>query len=348
MAPTRVALALGSGGARGYAHIGVIQVLEERGYEITSIAGTSMGAVVGGLHAAGQLDAYTEWVTGLTQRQVLRLLDPSITSPGVIRAQKILAKVSTLLGGAEIEHLPIPFTAVATDLFARKEVWFERGPVDAAIRASMALPSVITPVVLHGRLLVDGGLLNPIPIAATSGARADVTIAVSLSEEHHTLAGATPAHESGGPDPTDEEPGGSVSRSAAQVLDSDMVRSITGWLGRDRGEPAGEVDTEAVEEIVGRLEEHLDEGKAEEAEEVEEEMYGELPPGLRTLDVMRLSLDAIQSVVTRYRLAGYPPDVLITVPKASCGTLDFHRATEMIELGRERALEALDRASSSP
>ena len=342
MPPMRVALALGSGGARGYAHIGVIRALEERGYEITSIAGTSMGAVVGGLHAAGRLDAYTEWVSGLNQRQVLRLLDPSITSPGVIRAQKILAKVSDLLGGAAIERLPIPFTAVATDLFARKEVWFQRGPVDAAIRASMALPSVITPVVLHGRLLVDGGLLNPIPIAATSGARADVTVAVSLSEEHHALAGATPVHESLEPDDSEGEPDRTSSRNVAQVLDSDVVRSISGWLGRERGESASEelAALDRVEDVMGRLE---DEGLEEKSEEA---VYGTLPPGLRTLDVMRLSLDAIQSVVTRYRLAGYPPDVLVTVPKASCGTLDFHRATEMIALGRERAIEALDRASS--
>ena len=292
MPPMRVALALGSGGARGYAHIGVIRALEERGYEITSIAGTSMGAVVGGLHAAGRLDAYTEWVSGLSQRQVLRLLDPSITSPGVIRAQKILAMVADLLGGALIEELPVRFTAVATDLFARKEVWFQRGPVEAAIRASMALPSVITPVVLHGRVLVDGGLLNPIPIAATSGSHADLTIAVSLSEEHHVLGGGSPIHESGDP---------------ADIAD-----------GSDH-------PTE---------------------ERIEDTVYGTLPAGLRTLDVMRLSLDAIQSLVTRYRLAGYPPDVLVTIPKASCGTLDFHRATEMIALGRERALEALDRASS--
>ena len=292
MPPTRVALALGSGGARGYAHIGVIEALEERGYEITSIAGTSMGAVVGGLHAAGRLDAYTEWVTGLSQHQVLRLLDPSITSPGVIRAQKILATVADLLSGALIEELPVPFTAVATDLFARKEVWFQRGPVEAAIRASMALPSVITPVVLHGRVLVDGGLLNPIPIAATSGAHADLTIAVSLSEEHHVLGGGSPIHESGDPEDIAEGP------------------------------------------------DHPTE------ERIEDAVYGTLPAGLRTLDVMRLSLDAIQSLVTRYRLAGYPPDILITVPKASCGTLDFHRATEMIALGRERSLEALDRASS--
>jgi NTE family protein len=190
--PTRVALALGGGGARGYAHIGVIQVLEERGYEIAGVAGTSMGALVGGLHAAGQLEAYTDWVHTLTQRDVLRLLDPSFRAPGAIRAAKVLEEVAELLGDLRIEDLPIPFTAVATDLLAGREVWFQRGPVDVAIRASIALPSFITPVMLHGRLLADGGLLTPIPVAATAAIPADLTVAVSLSEEHLTTPGAAP------------------------------------------------------------------------------------------------------------------------------------------------------------
>ena len=178
---TRVALALGSGGARGYAHIGVIEVLEERGYDIVTVAGSSMGALVGGLHAAGQLEAYAQWVLGLSQRDVLRLLDPSPSAPGVIRAEKIMAKVRELLAGRLIEDLPIPFTAVATDLLARKEVWFQEGPVDVAVSASIAMPSIITPVMLNGRLLADGGIMNPVPIAATVATRADVTVAVSLS-----------------------------------------------------------------------------------------------------------------------------------------------------------------------
>src|SRR3954468_13867645 len=133
--PTRVALALGSGGARGYAHIGAIQVLEERGYEIVTIAGSSMGALVGGLCAAGKLPEYTEWVCGLSQFDVLRLLDLSLSAPGAIRAEKIFARVRELLDGVLIEDLPIPFTAVATDLAARKAVWFQRGPAQVAIRA---------------------------------------------------------------------------------------------------------------------------------------------------------------------------------------------------------------------
>jgi NTE family protein len=257
-------------------------------------------------------------VSGLNQRDVLRLLDPSLKAPGAIRADKILARVSELLEGALIEDLPIPFTAVATDLLARKEVWFQRGPVDVAIRASIALPSIITPVMLNGRLLADGGLMNPIPIAPTTSAAADATVAVSLAGELEAPAGPAPAKESAEPRPT-EEWVERFRRTASAVLDGDLVRLVTSRFGAGRSTTPGSA-----------------------SEEVAEELFSALPPGLRMLDVMELSLDAMQSVVTRYRLAGYPPDLLITVPKNACRTLDFHKAGEMIALGRALAEKALD------
>lgn len=316
--PTRVALALGSGGARGYAHIGAIQVLAERGYEVVSVAGTSMGALVGGLHAAGRLEEYTDWVTSLSQRDVLRLLDPSIKAPGAIRADKILSRVSELLGGVRIEDLRVSYTAVATDLLARKEVWFQKGPLDVAIRASIALPSIITPVMLNGRLLADGGLLNPLPIAPTAAANADLTVGVALSGDVSDQPGPSPVHESAEARPI-EEWVERFRRTAAQVLDRDLVRLVAGRLAGGRSTTPGSA-----------------------SEEAEEEVFGTLPPGLRTLDVMELSLDAMQSLVARYRLAGYPPDLLVTVPKNACRTLDFHKAGEMIALGRELTEAALD------
>lgn len=327
--PTRVALALGGGGARGYAHIGVIQVLQERGYEIVSIAGSSMGAVVGGLHAAGRLGVYTDWVRTLTQRDVWRLLDPSFKAPGVIRAEKVLGRVSELLGDVVIEELPVPFTAVATDLLAGKEVWFQHGPAAPAIRASFALPSFISPVVLNGRLLADGGLLNPVPVAPTAAAPADATVAVSLSEVHLTYAGAAPAHESAASGLIES----SLDRSrgtVAQMLDGELKRALSHWFTGGRGSSAADDEDEDV------------------VEQPDDGVFGDLPPGLRTLDVMQLSLAALQRMLTRYQLAGYPPDLLIAVPKGSCRTLDFHRANDMIALGRERAEEALDRETPFP
>jgi NTE family protein len=321
--PRRVALALGSGGARGYAHIGVIQVVEERGCEIVSIAGSSMGALVGGLRAAGRLDPYTTWVRGLRQRDVVRLLDLSLSAPGAIRAEKVLARVRELLDGARIEDLPIPFTAVATDLFARKEVWFQHGPVDTAIRASIAIPGVITPVMLNGRLLADGGVTNPVPIAPTSSSQADVTIGVSLAGEARSPHGGSPVQETAEARPM-EEWTDRFRAGASQLLDSDVVRSLLGRFGASPGAvPVDEVPL---------------------PDDDPDEPFGALPPGMGKFDMMYQSLDAMQSVLIRYRLAGYPPDVLVTIPRDACRSLDFHRANEMIHLGRKLTEEALDRA----
>lgn len=335
--PTTVALALGGGGARGYAHIGVLEVLEERGFEVISIAGTSMGALVGGLYAAEVLHEYAEWARSLTQRDVLRLLDPTIRAPGAIRAEKVFAKVIELLGERTIEDLPIPYTAVATDLLAGREVWFQRGPLAPAIRASIALPSFITPVMLQGRLLADGGLLNPIPVAATAAAAADVTIAVSLSEEHLTGTGTAPTSMAADhPDAVeradvDLRTNPPRERYPGQGLDHDLVRTISGWFTGSRTPdmvedaddvPVTALDTPSAAPTPG--------------------WFTPTPPGLRTLEVMQLSVEALQASVTRFRLAAYPPDVLVSIPRDACRTLDFHRAEELIAIGRQRTTSALD------
>lgn len=178
-----VALTLGSGGARGYAHIGAIEVLQERGYNIIAISGCSMGALIGGMFAAGKMQDYKDWVTGLGQFDMLKLLDVTFTSVGAIRGEKVFSIVREILGDTRIEDLPIAYTAVATDLLAHKEIWFQEGPLDRAIRASIAIPSVVTPLVLDGRVLVDGALLNPLPIIPTISAHADLVVAVNLSGE---------------------------------------------------------------------------------------------------------------------------------------------------------------------
>jgi NTE family protein len=316
-----VVLALGSGGARGYAHIGTVQVLRERGYEIVGVAGSSMGALVGGLLAAGQLDEYTQWARGLGQLDVIRLLDPSISAPGVIRAEKVFARVRELLGDVTIEDLPLPYTAVATDLLTRREVWFQRGPLATAIRASIATPGIFTPVMLNGRLLADGGVLNPVPIAPTAAVTADLTVAVSLTGERQGAVEGAPARESAEARPF-EEWFERFRRGASSLLDRDIVRSV-----RDRFGSGSDSQDDPAPSVGG------------------DDLFGALPAGLTKLDVMNQSLDAMQSVLTRYRLAGYPPDVLVEVPKDACRTLDFHRAEEMIELGRTLTIAALDRAA---
>jgi NTE family protein len=176
-----VSLVLGSGGARGFAHIGVIRWMTERGMKIESIAGSSMGALIGGIYGAGKLDVYTDWVRALEKKDVLRLLDFTFGRPGLLKGEKIISYLKKLVGDVNIEELPISFTAVATDIQAEKEVWIDQGPLFDAIRASIGIPPLFTPFKYQGRILVDGGLLNPIPIAPTARDRTDLTIAVNLS-----------------------------------------------------------------------------------------------------------------------------------------------------------------------
>lgn len=176
-----VSLVLGSGGARGLAHIGIIQWLEENNFDIQSIAGSSMGALIGGIYAAGKLDIYTQWVRALTKTDVLFLLDFSFKKSGLIKGERIISLLKELVGDWQIESLPISFTAVATDAETGKEVWFNQGSLFDAIRASIAIPTFFTPYEYQNRKLLDGGLVNPVPIAPTLHDLTELTIAVNLN-----------------------------------------------------------------------------------------------------------------------------------------------------------------------
>jgi NTE family protein len=317
----RVALALGSGGARGYAHIGVIAELRKRGYEIVGIAGSSMGALVGGLHAADALDEFAEWAKALSQSGVLRLLDPAWRGPGFFRAEKLLDVVRELLGEVQIEQLPIPFTAVSTDLVTGKSLWLQRGPLDVAIRASIAIPGMISPYIADGRVLADGGILDPLPVGPLAGANADVTIAVSLSggdsegNRYHRSV---------------DEPNAAAEwfsrlvRSTSALLDTPAARSVLSRFGASGDDEAAKVFAEAAEED--------DDVAAASA----------MVPKLGSFEVMNRTIDVMQAALARHQLASYPPDVLIEVPRRSTRSLDFHRAADMIDVGRILAAQALD------
>ena len=176
----KVALVLGAGGARGLAQIGVIESLVARGLEIITIAGSSSGALVGGIHAAGKLEAFRSQLVRMQRRQFLRMLDPVIGRAGVFGGARLVHAMRELVGDPMIETLPVQFTAVAVDLQRQREVWLRRGPLWDAIRASFAIPGLFTPHTVHGRELVDGGLLSPLPIAATRLSDAHRLIAVDM------------------------------------------------------------------------------------------------------------------------------------------------------------------------
>ncbi|PRB82128.1 patatin-like phospholipase family protein [Pseudomonas sp. MYb185] len=324
-----VALVLGSGGARGYAHIGVIEEIERRGYSIECIAGCSMGAVVGGIYAAGGLQAYREWVSGLAYLDVLRLLDFGFGNLGAIRGERIFGRIREILGEVNIEDLRIPFTAVATDLTNQQEVWFQQGSLHEAMRASAAIPSLFSPVRQGSRVLVDGGLLNPLPIIPVVSAHCDLIMAVNLNA-NHSNGYVLPVIPRPAP----------IRHQLEQWMDSLRLRSLLSWH-------------DAEEEEEGEKQRKLDymseelspaEAAAHRQEDEEQPVSTDIQVGPASmLELVNLSFETMQASLTKYKIAGYPPDVVFDVPKRLCRFFEFQRAPELIELGRMVASDTLDR-----
>lgn len=186
----KIALVLGSGGARGTAHIGVIQELTRQGYEISSVSGSSMGALVGGVYALGKLDEFASWLCSLSKMDVFNLVDFTFSSTGIIKADKVFREIHKFVPDCEIEDLPIPFAVVATDFKHRKEVVITKGSLFDAIRASISIPLVITPLIKNDTLFLDGGVLNPVPVNRVHRHKGDLLTAVNLNA-HHPFEQAT-------------------------------------------------------------------------------------------------------------------------------------------------------------
>lgn len=234
MANKTVSLVLGSGGARGLAHIGVIHWLEENGFEIRSISGASMGALIGGIYACGKLDAYEKWVRAVTKMQIVKLLDVSWGKQGLVDGDRIIDTLTDLVGDRKIEELPIKFTAVAADIKREKEIWLKSGSVFDAIRASISLPLFFTPFEMKGMKLLDGGILNPVPIAPTFEDHNDLTIAVNLGAKPTGAPAPAPKRTT---EPADDSALGGLRSKINSFIDDRMKRSAAdgadGWTMLD-------------------------------------------------------------------------------------------------------------------
>ncbi len=288
-----VSLVLGSGGARGLAHIGVIHELENSGYEIRSISGCSIGALIGGIYAAGRLDDFERWVCAISKIDIVTLLDLSWGKNGLVKGDKVINTLTELVGDKTIEELPIPFTAIAADVENEKEVWINSGRLFDAIRTSISLPLFFTPVEYKNGHLIDGGVLNPVPIAPTFNDDTDITIAINLG---------------GSIDRTDEIP-----RKSAPLA------------------PGPSPIHENIKRFIGQLQTSVTGG-------------GKKDWGV--YDIANQAFDAMQSTIARQKLAAYPPDIVIEIARNACGTLEFDRAAEMIELGRSKARECLSQTGN--
>jgi NTE family protein len=294
-----IGLALGGGAARGFAHIGILRTLVANGIQPDVISGTSIGAVAGGCFAAGQLDEFEAWARSLTRRSVLGYLDVSFSGSSLIQGGRLMRRLDAALGPVKIEELPIRFSAIATEIDSGHEVWLTRGRLIDALRGSYALPGIFAPVRLGGRWLVDGALVNPVPVSAVRAHDARIVIAVNLNAD---LLGRGSTIASHGPD-EDDQPA---------TPDQDRAMEAAGWRGIVN-----------VERFLKR-----------------KFFSNDGTPGIPA--VMIDAYNVMQDRITRARLAGDPPDIMINPRLGPVAMFDFHRAAEAIELGAEAAERSLD------
>ena len=300
-----VSLALGSGGARGLAHIGVIQVLLEEGFTIGNIAGTSMGACVGGIYCAGKLDTFTDWVVQLNRRETLRLMDFTMSTKGVLKGQKVLDHLKSILGEIRIEDFDIPYTAVATDVRTKEEIWMRQGDLYTVIRASSSIPTLMMPSKLGDRILIDGGVLNPLPIEPLMPRKTELVVAVNINanpegHQRYREVFLTP-EESKMTEQSDAETSAYTSR---------MVNTVKGWLNMS---------------------------KTDESETPDKNQESTL----NYLGMLNKTYDFMQDRLCEQSIEIYKPDIVVSIPRSVGTTLEFYRSKEMVEEGRNAAKKAI-------
>ncbi len=296
-----VALVLASGGSRGLAHIGAIEVLEEHGFRITSVSGASMGALVGGIYAAGGLDAFKEWMKTVDRMKVFNLMDFTIGNGGFVKGEKVIGELKSIIPDKLIENLPIPFTAVATDIRHRKEVVFDRGSLYDAIRSSISLPSIFTPNRIGDMLLIDGGVVNPVPVNRVVRTPGDILTAVDLNGPYIEK-----------PEEKQEHVKGRIRQRLDKIVDT-----IADKVKKDE------------------VEAHLLSG----SENLEKEKEDDNDMGIVT--ILNESSSVMIQTNADLTLKLYPPDILVRIAKNAYSTMEFYKYDEIVALGRTKMEEAL-------
>jgi NTE family protein len=296
-----IGVALGGGAARGFAHIGILRTLSSHGIVPNVVVGTSIGAVVGGAFAAGHLDTLENWARGLQLRNILGYLDIRLNGSGLIGGEKLAAQLETSLGPTAIEELPIKFASVATEVRTGHEIWLTHGRIVDAMRASYALPGIFPPVLIGDRWLVDGALVNPVPVSVARALGAEIVIAANLSSDIFTQSTTIYAH-------------GAPAGIAEGVEAALPKRRFSKFFSPERT--------------------------------VKREFFGSGGrPGISS--VMVDAFNIMQDRITRARLAGDPPDMLISPRVGQVGWFDFHRAGDLIDAGTraaERAVASIEEA----
>jgi len=289
----KVALVLSGGGARGIAHIGVIEELEKRGYEINSIAGTSMGALVGGMYAAGKLEEFREWMCSLDKMKVFSLVDFTFSADGIVKGDKVLNAIKNFVPDTNIEDLKIAYSATAADIENHKEIVYRTGSLYEAIRASIAIPMVITPVIKENAIIVDGGVVNNLPISNVKRNNGDLLVAVYVNANVEPIKLK-------------------VSKKVEKEKKSVYLKKLNEFY-----EHVNIISPKLKKEKIGYF-------------------------TLIDKAIVSASLQLVQ-----FSIEKNPPDILVNISRDSCGTYDFYRAEELVEIGRQSAIKILNEFEKS-
>ncbi len=287
-----IALVLSGGGARGIAHIGVIEILEERGYKISSISGSSMGALVGGMYAAGKLDEFKEWMCSLDKMKVFSLVDFTFSSNGLVKGDKVLNAIKKFVPDINIEDLKIDFSATASDITNHKEIIYRTGSMYEAIRASIAIPTVLKPVIKDGSVIVDGGVMNNIPIENVKRKNGDLLVAVYVSAD--------------------------IPPVKLQISKKDEKQQKSVYL-------------EKINEFYQQLYKVSPKSKKEK---------------LGYFTLLEQTFNSAAMKLAQLTIEKGSPDILVNISRHTCGTYDFYKAAELVEIGRISAIKSLDEFES--
>jgi NTE family protein len=289
----KVSLVLSGGGARGMAHIGVIEELEKQGFEIVSVTGTSMGALVGGVYALGKMEEYKNWLFGLDKVRVFKLVDFTLSTQGIVKGDKVLRKMKDFIPDANIEDLKIAYTAVAADIVNKKEVVFTSGSIYKAIRASISIPTVFTPVKTREGLLVDGGILNNVPVSRAPRVPGDILVVVNVNAN--------------------------IPVFKPIVSEKEDQEKQTVYLQK-------------IKEFQAQLQKIIPIGHKE---------------SIGYFDLISKTIGLMMNQISELSLQQNTPDIQIDISKDSCGTYDFFKAEELVEIGRHTAVRSLEKYRES-
>lgn len=329
--PQKVALALSSGGPRGFAYIGAIEELQRRGYEITSVSGCSIGSLVGGVFAAGGISGFKEWLLSLDHMKVMSLMDVSISKSYLVKGEKVIRAIKEIVPDVNIQDLPIPYCAVAADLYTGEEVVFREGKLFDAIRASISIPSMFKPVQYGHRTLVDGGIVNTLPLNIISRTEGDILIGFDVNTVNTDAINSFLAVLHG----QDIEQS-SIESSAREKFQE--ILSTSGLSPLEKVVLAGGCGSEMAR--------HLYDVKGHKRDMVKAGRKEKLPVGSADnyFSILSRCFSIANHVIAKYNAITCPPDILVSMPFDTYQSIsDYGKASEIIEKGRELMAQALDR-----